>query len=83
MEHVLALDPDVVINAAMAEERAGERLNATAPGWSRVRAVTQNKIVTLKDEAVLRPGPRIADGVALLARAIHPDVDLGDAGKTR
>jgi len=56
----------------MAEERAAERLNANAPGWSRVRAVKENKIVVLKDEAVLRPGPRIAEGVALLARAIHP-----------
>jgi len=76
MEHVLALDPDVVINAAMAEERSEERLNANAPGWGRVRAITQNKIVTLKDESVLRPGPRIADGVALLARALHPEATI-------
>ncbi len=76
MEHVLSLDPDVVINAAMAEERAAERLNANAPGWGRVRAVKENKIVVLASEAVLRPGPRIAEGVAIIARALHPDVNV-------
>ncbi|HVJ90523.1 MAG TPA: helical backbone metal receptor [Labilithrix sp.] len=76
IERVLALDPDVVVNAAMMEERASERLHKNAPGWSHVRAVTNGRLATLTDEAVLRPGPRIAEGVAMLARAIHPDVPI-------
>jgi iron complex transport system substrate-binding protein len=71
VERVLALDPDVIVNAAMMEERAEERLNANAPGWSAVRAVKEGHVRTLTDEAVLRPGPRIGDGLDVLAKAIH------------
>ena len=81
VEHVLALDPDVIVNAAMMEERASERLRKDAPGWAHVRAVQSDRIATLTDESVLRPGPRIADGLLLLARALHPEARLeADAG---
>jgi iron complex transport system substrate-binding protein len=74
MERVMALDPDVLIIAAMAEPQAAERVNASAPGWSSLRAVKQNRVVPIRDESILRSGPRVGDGVAVLARAIHPDV---------
>lgn len=85
VERVLALDPDVIVNAAMMEERASERLRKDAPGWSRVRAVQADRVSTITDEAVLRPGPRIADGLALLAKALHPEaaaaIDRGARGE--
>ena len=74
VEHVLSLDPDVVINAAMAEEHAKSAIQKDAPGWGSVRAVKEGRVVALEDESILRPGPRIADGLAVLARAIHPEV---------
>ena len=85
IERVLALDPDVIVNAAMMEERASERLRKDAPGWSRVRAVQVGRVPTLTDEAVLRPGPRIGEGLALLARAIHPEavIDVDGGGVDR
>ncbi|MBX3204580.1 MAG: ABC transporter substrate-binding protein [Labilithrix sp.] len=76
VERVLALDPDVIVNAAMMEERASERLRKDAPGWSRVRAVQQDRVATIADESVLRPGPRVADGLTLLARALHPEAAI-------
>ncbi|MDB4943759.1 MAG: Vitamin transporter, B12-binding component BtuF [Labilithrix sp.] len=76
VERVLTLDPDVVVNAAMAEAHGAERIGKETPGWSRVRAVAAGHVVPLTDEAVLRPGPRIGDGLATLARAIHPGVAL-------
>ncbi|HVH44988.1 MAG TPA: helical backbone metal receptor [Labilithrix sp.] len=76
IERVLALDPDVIVNAAMMEERASERLRKDAPGWSRVRAVQSGHVSTITDEAALRPGPRIAEGLALLARALHPEAHI-------
>ena len=36
-----------------------------------VRAVKQGHVAAIADEAVLRPGPRIADGVESLARSIR------------
>lgn len=74
VERVMTIDPDVVINAAIAEAHGLERINKDTPGWGRVRAVTEGRVVDIADEALLRPGPRIGDGLAALARAIHPDV---------
>jgi ABC-type Fe3+-hydroxamate transport system substrate-binding protein len=33
-------------------------------------------VVVLRDEVILRPGPRIAAGLALLAKALHPDATI-------
>jgi iron complex transport system substrate-binding protein len=76
MERVISLDPDVVLNAAMAESHGAQRIAADSPGWASVRAVKAGHVVGLDDEAVLRPGPRVADGLRTLAHAIHPNVAL-------
>lgn len=70
MEHVLALDPDVVVDAAWGE-RGQDALRPDAPGWGKLRAIREGRVVHLTDESVLRPGPRVPDGLAALARAIH------------
>jgi iron complex transport system substrate-binding protein len=76
VERVHTLDPDVVVNAAIAEAHGQERISKDTPGWGRVRAVMEGRVVGVTDESVLRPGPRIADGLATLARALHPEVTL-------
>lgn len=76
MERVLTLDPDLVVNAAIAEAHGHQRIAKDTPGWSKVRAVTTGHVVALTDESVLRPGPRVGDGLTALARAIHPEVAL-------
>lgn len=72
IERVMTLDPDVIVNAAIAEAHGKERLSSETPGWARVRAVRENRVVPVSDESVLRPGPRVGEGLATLARAIHP-----------
>jgi iron complex transport system substrate-binding protein len=76
VERVLALDPDVVVNAAIAEAHGAERITPTTPGWAELRAVKEGRVRALTDESVLRPGPRIGDGLATLAHAVHPDANL-------
>jgi iron complex transport system substrate-binding protein len=73
IERVMSLDPDVIVNASMGESQGHERITTETPGWSKVRAVVEGKVTRLTDESVLRPGPRIAEGLATLARAIHPE----------
>lgn len=72
LEAVLALDPDVVVNAAVAEEHGAQRIGKTAPGWKDLRAVRNDKVLSITDERVLRPGPRAADGAKALALALYP-----------
>ncbi len=74
VEAVVALDPDVIIDAAVAEEHGAQRITKEAAGWNRLRAVREDRVIALADEVVLRPGPRVAEGVAMLAHALHPDV---------
>jgi iron complex transport system substrate-binding protein len=73
MEKVLALDPDVIVDAAIGEAQGVERIGRDSAGWREVRAVKAGRVVTLNDEVVLRPGPRIGEGLAMLARALHPE----------
>lgn len=76
IERVITVDPDVVVNAAMGDAHGAERIGKETPGWSKVRAIKEGRVVPITDESVLRPGPRIGDGLATLARAIHPGVAL-------
>lgn len=76
VERVHALDPDVIVNARMTGAEGGRTIGAGTPGWAKLRAVRDGRVVPLADETVLRPGPRIAEGLAAMARAIHPEVTL-------
>lgn len=78
VERLLALAPEVVINAAMAgvPGEAGDGIGRDDPGWRELAAVREGRVVAIHDEAVLRPGPRIGDGLATLARAMHPEASV-------
>ena len=70
-ERIAELDPDVVLDAS--EDAA--RITADAPGWGTLRAVRQpGHVIRIRDERVLRAGPRIGDGLTVLARMLHPGV---------
>jgi iron complex transport system substrate-binding protein len=69
LEQVTVADPDLVLDAVM----GGPPIGVETPGWKLVRAIREGHYVALRDEAVLRPGPRIADGIETLARALHPE----------
>lgn len=75
VEKVVELAPDVVLDATMGEQRVA-RIRPDRPGWSSVRAVREGRVVRLDDEAVIRPGPRVAEGLERLARALHPSAKL-------
>jgi iron complex transport system substrate-binding protein len=83
-ERLLALTPDLVIDAgsmtgALQSDAAIVRADSSMkehPTLGELAAVRAGHVVALYDEAVLRPGPRIADGLATLARALHPGVDV-------
>jgi iron complex transport system substrate-binding protein len=76
MERVLALAPDVLVDASMQESRGSERITNESPGWRELRAVKTGRVISLRDEAVLRPGPRVGEGILALAQAIHPGLSL-------
>jgi iron complex transport system substrate-binding protein len=71
MERVIAVQPEVVIDAALAEGHGVERITIDLPGWRELKAVRDGAVFAVQDNAVLRPGPRVAHGVARLASLVH------------
>jgi iron complex transport system substrate-binding protein len=72
-EQIAALDPDVILDASAMTGGSGvSRIRPDAPGWIHVRAAREGHVVSVDDPRVLRPGPRSAEGLATLARALHP-----------
>jgi iron complex transport system substrate-binding protein len=45
---------------------------ARRPGFDAIDAVAEGRIVLIDSDLVSRPGPRIVDGLRLLAEALHP-----------
>ncbi len=77
LERVLALDPDVILDAtAAAHGGGGVSALAAAPGFRELRAVRAGRVRTLDGATALRPGPRIGDGLAVVARALHDGIVL-------
>jgi iron complex transport system substrate-binding protein len=69
-EAVLAADPEVIL-LLHPDMSAGDV--AFRVGWGGINAVKHSRIYDKLDEDLLfRPGPRIVDGVVLLAKLLHP-----------
>jgi iron complex transport system substrate-binding protein len=78
VERLMTLRPEMIVNASMTGTpgEQGDGIRRDDPGWRELAAVREGRVVAIHDEAVLRPGPRIADGLATLARALHPRVNV-------
>lgn len=70
-ELVVARAPEVIIDAAMGDERGARTLFADL---TTVPAVANDRIVVLRTDAFLRAGPRVSEAAGALLRAIHPEV---------
>ncbi len=71
VESLLAADPDMIVLDLMGGE--GPAALADLPGWSRLRAAREGKVTILRDDTLLRPGPRIMQGLEVLMTLIHPE----------
>ena len=71
-EAVLELAPQVVVVAAGPDYDAEDLLEAH-PALLRLPAVQGGRVYGIDPDLVLRPGPRVADGLERLARLLHPE----------
>jgi iron complex transport system substrate-binding protein len=76
-EVILAKQPEAIVEIRAAENPmpAGDR-EAELNVWrtlASLRAVRDNRLAFLVDDRLVVPGPRIAEGTELLARALHPE----------
>jgi iron complex transport system substrate-binding protein len=71
-EFIVAADPTVIIVSERDFAALPER-----PGWANISAVAQDRVIPTNpplDDAISRPGPRLALAVRFFAQALHPEV---------
>ena len=71
-EALILKDPEVVL---LMDDAAGET-PATAkarPAWEKMSAVRADRVVVIDPDLTNRPGPRLADGLEAIAKAVHPE----------
>jgi iron complex transport system substrate-binding protein len=75
LEELIVADPEVIVlgdaNYGVCPAHVAAR-----PGWEGMTAVVNGDVRAVDDVPVTRPGPRLTQGLASLARAIHPDLEL-------
>jgi iron complex transport system substrate-binding protein len=75
LEKLVTEDPEVIVvgdaNYGVCPDDVMAR-----PAWRGMTAVRRGDVRPVDDIIVTRPGPRFGDGVAALASAIHPDLEL-------
>ena len=74
-ELILARRPDVVIELRVGDTTPDQRQKEIEV-WNRlssVPAVQAKRVFFLTDARTVVPGPRVAEGTELIARALHPD----------
>ncbi|MBI4497757.1 MAG: ABC transporter substrate-binding protein [Chloroflexi bacterium] len=72
-EQIVAGNPEVVL---LGDVEAGESPATVAarPGWQDVRAVRTGRILPIPNRDIVhRPGPRVVEGLEMLARALYPE----------
>lgn len=69
LEGLLALQPEVIIDGSLEE---GGDLQGRWGSFSQLPAVRDGRVFAAPSQALLRPGPRIAEGLSALASLLHP-----------
>lgn len=73
LEEVVAANPEIIILGDAAYGITVESVKARK-GWSAISAVKNDKVMTIDDNLVSRPGPRVVEGLEAVAKLLHPEL---------
>ena len=76
-EELLVCGAQAIIQSAMGKSNISEQQQAAEKFWSRwlsLPAVKNNRIYVVEPDTTLRLGPRLSQGIEIVARCLHPDV---------
>lgn len=77
-EFVIRKNPDVIIGT-FAETHDAQKLLALHPSWRSVSALEEGRVYTVDGDVVVRPGPRVVEGVRRMAALLHPQMNFSPA----
>lgn len=70
LEQLVGTDPEVIL---LTDYSTVESVRQRS-GWEDLSAVTTGKVYSLNADLASRPGPRLAQGLAEIANALHPEL---------
>jgi iron complex transport system substrate-binding protein len=73
LEALLSANPQIIILNDAAYGVTKQQV-LQRPGWSALAAVKDGRIEPINDDLVSRPGPRLAEGLAAIAKIIRPEL---------
>ena len=76
-EELLACGAETIIQSGMGRSNMAEQQKTAERFWGRwqnLPAVKNNKIYVVEPDTVLRLGPRLCQGIELIAHCLHPDI---------
>ncbi len=76
-EEIFHQDPDLILLGDTAFGVTVESL-AGRPGWQNLTAVKNGAVYAVDSNLVLRPGPRLIDGLEAMAALFHPEIFPAD-----
>lgn len=72
-EYVIRANPDVIILTHGEDGKVASERVAKRPGWNKISAVRKGRVTSgFNPDLILRPGPRLVDGLVELVRLLHP-----------
>ena len=78
-EYIVGRNPEIIIfTVGYTTDTTVEDITGR-PGFDTIDAVKNNRIYTIDDDILSRPGPRIVDALEELAQIIHPELFLQPA----
>jgi len=72
LEEVLKSQPDVILFTGMADAASLPRRMNFWRQWTMLPAVRAGRLYWVEPDLVDRPGPRLVDGLEMLANYFHP-----------
>ncbi len=72
IEQIIAADPEVIILPD--QYVVSPQALKDHPAWQKTSAVKNNRIIIVNGDIISRPGPRLAQGLEVVAKIIHPEL---------
>lgn len=70
LEQLVANNPDIIV----APDYMDIEMLKKTPIYQDLKAVKENKVFLVDEDIISRQGPRIAEGLKIMARTIHPEI---------
>ena len=83
LEEIIRRQPEIILISSM--ERGGrfEKARAEWLTWTSIPAVTSGRVHLIDSDLIDRPSPRVVDGLEIMARLIHPEIEWQNTGGSK